>query len=199
MQKGEAARREILDQALQAASRIGLGGLTIGSLAEQTGRSKSGVFAHFRSKEELQLQVLEHAIDHFTEVVIRPSLTELRGEPRVRALFHNWLRWDRDALAGGCIFIQATVEFDDQPGKVRDRLVSCQRDWIELIAQVFTTGIKEGHVRPEADAEQFAHDLNGVMLAYQYHRRLLRDPHADQRAEKAFEALLAAAREPAVV
>jgi AcrR family transcriptional regulator len=197
MRKGEASRQEILEQAAHVVSRIGLGGLTIGSLAEHTGRSKSGLFAHFGSKEALQLQVLQHAIERFTDLVVRPALTAPRGEPRLRALFERWLAWDRDGLVGGCIFIQAGVELDDQPGPARDLLVRSQHDWVETIAQVLRTAVAEGHVRADADPEQFAHDLNGVMLAFHHTHRLLRDPHAEARARRAFEALLAAARAPA--
>lgn len=197
MRKGEASRREILEGAAHTASRVGLGGLTIGTLAEHTGRSKSGLFAHFRSKEALQLQVLEYAMERFTDLVVRPSLAAPRGEPRLRALFEHWLAWDREALSGGCIFIQAGIELDDQPGAARDLLVRGQRDWVDTIAQVFRTAVAEGHVRPDADPDQFAQDLNGVFLAYNYVHRLLNDPDAEARARRAFETLLAANREPA--
>ncbi len=100
MSKGEATRGVILDEAGQLARRVGLGGLTIGSLATQTGMSKSGLFAHFGSKESLQLQVVEHNTERFTLEVIRPALKAPRGEPRVRALFANWLEWD--SAEGGC-------------------------------------------------------------------------------------------------
>ena len=115
----------------------------------------------------------------------------------MRELFRRWLAWDADALPGGCLFIAASAEFDDQPGAVRDRLVQDQRDWLDTIAQVFRTAIAEGDVRPDADPEQFAHDLHGVMFAFHHASRLLGDPDAATRATRAFEALLLAARRPA--
>jgi AcrR family transcriptional regulator len=192
MGKGEETRTAILDEAAAQASRVGLGGLTIGSLAAQTQLSKSGLFAHFRSKEELQLRVLEHSRQRFTDTVIRPALRVPRGEPRLRDLFERWLEWD--SRPGGCLFVAAQMELDDQPGPVRDRLVSDQRDWIDTIAQVFRSGVTEGHFAADADPEQFASDLNGVMLGYHSNNRFFGDPKARDRARFAFERLLDAAR-----
>jgi AcrR family transcriptional regulator len=197
MSKGTETRQAVLEEAARVASRVGLGGLTIGTLAASTQLSKSGLFAHFQSKESLQLQLLEHTRARFIDLVVRPALAAPRGEPRLRELFRRWLTWDADALPGGCLFIAASAEFDDQPGPVRDRLVQDQRDWLDTMAQVFRTAITEGDVRPDADPEQFAHDLHGVMLAFHHARRLLGDPDAPTRATRAFEALLLAARRPA--
>jgi AcrR family transcriptional regulator len=197
MSKGTETRQAVLEEAARVASRVGLGGLTIGTLAASTQLSKSGLFAHFQSKESLQLQLLEHTRARFIDLVVRPALAAPRGEPRLRELFRRWLTWDADALPGGCLFIAASAEFDDQPGPVRDRLVQDQRDWLDTMAQVFRTAITEGDVRPDADPEQFAHDLHGVMLAFHHARRLLGDPDAATRATRAFEALLLAARRPA--
>jgi AcrR family transcriptional regulator len=193
--KGDQTRGAILHEASRIASRVGLEGLTIGTLASQAQLSKSGLFAHFRSKEALQLQVLEYARDHFVRRVVRPALAAPRGEPRVRELFERWLGWARgDALPGGCLFITAAAEFDDQPGPVRDQLVRDQQDWMDTIARVFRTGIETGEFRAECSPEQFAQDLYGVMLAFSHSSRLLRDPQAEVRARRAFEALLTAAR-----
>ena len=190
-------RQAVLDEATRIASRVGLDGLTIGSLARQTQLSKSGLFAHFRSKESLQLQVLEHAAAHFLDVVVRPALEAPRGEPRLRELFERWLAWAANALPGGCLFVAAGTEFDDQPGPVRDCLVRGQRDWMETISHVFRTGVAEGHFRPDADPDQFAQDVHGVLLAYHHASRLLGDPNAQMRARRAFDTLLAAVRRPA--
>ena len=182
----------MLDRAVEVARRVGLSGLTIGTLAEQAELSKSGLFGHFRSKEALQLQVLEHARARFEEFVAGPALRVPRGEPRLRALFDRWLAWD--ALPGGCPFIAAATEFDDRPGAVRDRLVHDQRDMFDMFATVFRTGITEGQFRDDADPDQFAQDLYGVFLARHHTLRLLGDERADSRAQRAFEALIAAAR-----
>ncbi|MGH3737572.1 MAG: TetR/AcrR family transcriptional regulator [Micromonosporaceae bacterium] len=196
MGKGEATRVAVLDEAVALASQTGLGGLTIGSLAAATQLSKSGLFAHFRSKEALQIQVLDRASERFLDAVVRPALATPRGEPRVRELFERWLAWDREALPGGCVFAAASFELDDQPGPVRDRLVADQRDWNDLVAQVFTTGITEGQFRADADPLQFAQDMQGLTLACHWTSRLLDDPLAETRAHRSFEALLTAARAP---
>jgi AcrR family transcriptional regulator len=192
--KGELTRLSILDEALDVASRSGLNGLTIGALAERTGLSKSGLFAHFRSKEQLQVAVVEHALDRFIAQVMRPALKAPRGEARVRALIDHWFTWGEQSHMSGCFFVTATVELDDEPGPARDLLVAGQRDWLDLIANVFRTGIAEGEFHAAADPEQFAHDAYGVMLAYHHAFRLLHDPAAGKRARRAVDALLAAAR-----
>jgi AcrR family transcriptional regulator len=197
MSKGTATRQAVLDEAARVASRVGLGGLTIGSLATATQLSKSGLFAHFQSKESLQLQLLEHTRARFIEQVVRPALAAPRGEPRMRELFGRWLAWNTEGLPGGCLFVAASAEVDDQPGPVRDRLAQDQRDWLDTVAQVFRTGIAEGHFRPDADPEQFAYELHGTLLAYHHASRLLGDPDATARATRALEALLLAARPPA--
>jgi AcrR family transcriptional regulator len=194
MSKGDDTREAILDEAIGLASRVGLHGLTIGSLAAQSRLSKSGLFAHFRSKESLQVQVLDHAAAMFVDAVVRPALAAPRGERRVRELFERWLAWCGADLPAGCIFIVATSEFDDEPGPVRDRVVRVQRDWMDTIATVFRTGITEGQFRADADPDQFAHELYGNVLAYHHARRLLRDPQAERRARSALERLLDAAR-----
>jgi AcrR family transcriptional regulator len=192
MGKGEATKEAILDEAARLARTVGLGGMTIGVLADRTNLSKSGLYAHFRSKESLQLQLLEHAKVRFVAEVIAPALAAPRGEPRVRALFESWLRWD--SAPGGCIFTAAASEVDDQPGPVRDHVVRNQRDWLDTMAEVFRTGLAEGQFRADADPEQFAFDLEGVMLSYHLTNRLLGDGQAEARARRSFDALLGAAR-----
>lgn len=188
MSKGDETRLAVLDEAFELARRVGLGGLTIGTLADQTQLSKSGLFAHFKSKEALQIQVLEHARARFEEVVARPTLRVPRGEPRVRALFDHWLAWDLED--GGCPFIAASSELDDQPGPVRDQFVRDQRDSFDMVATIFRTGVAEGHFREDADAEQFVQDFCGVMFAVHQRVHLLRDAEAPRRARHAFERLL---------
>jgi AcrR family transcriptional regulator len=192
--KGDDTRNGILAAAGQLAGQVGLDGLTIGGLAIRTGLSKSGLFAHFGSKESLQLQVHTFNVERFTAEVIRPALREPRGEPRVRALFERWLSWA--SASGGCPILAASFEFDDQPGAVRDRLVRDQRDWLDTIAMVFAGGVTEGHFHPDADPRQFAQDLEGVMLAHHLASRLLQDPDAERRTRRSLDVLLTAAGRP---
>lgn len=197
MGKGEATRQHILERAAQLASRIGLEGLTIGGLAEELDLSKSGLFAHFHSKEALQVETLRFAAKLFVDQVIRPALKAPRGEPRVRALFTRWLEWAHaDSLTGGCLFVAASTELDDREGPARDELVRQQKDWLELIASVARSARDEGHFHTRLDPAQFAQDVYGVMLAGHHARRLLRDSRGEERAVRAFEALLRAARAP---
>ena len=136
MSKGQATKLAILDEAVGIASRIGFNALTIGQLAEQTGMSKSGLFAHFKSKEALQLETLERGRERFTDIVIRPTLATPRGVQRVRAMLDHWLVWETQALEGGCVFVTGSIEFDDQPGALHDALVRNQTDWAETIQTV---------------------------------------------------------------
>ena len=195
MRKGEATRQAILDHAMALARQVGLEALTIGRLAQDLDLSKSGLFAHFQSKEALQVQVLDAAAERFVAMVIRPALEVPRGEPRLRDLFERWLDWEgRHTTPGGCIFVQASVELDDRDGPARDRLVHLQKEWLGVLATTVGGAIRERHFRRSVDAEQFAHDLNGFMLAYHHAARLLKDRSAEPRARKAFEALVRAAR-----
>jgi AcrR family transcriptional regulator len=192
MTKGEATKAAILDEAVAIASEVGFTALTIGQLAEHTGMSKSGLFAHFKSKESLQLETLERARERFTDIVIRPTLAAPRGEKRVRALFDRWLDWETGALQGGCIFVTATIEFDDQPGAMRDAVVRAQQDWMEFVATVAGTAVAEGDFRPDLDTEQLAFTLQGLMLGYHHAARLMRDPKALDHTRQALDQLLEA-------
>jgi AcrR family transcriptional regulator len=194
MRKGELTKGAILDEAVQIASQVGFAGLSIGQLADEVEMSKSGLFAHFRSKEQLQLQTLDRARQKFVDAVVRKTLAAERGEARLHALFDAWLVWSQEALVGGCIFVAASVELDDKPGVLRDALVKTQRDWLEFIANVAASAVAEGEFREDLDTEQLAQDLYGVMLARHHTTRLLHDPRSSERARRAFEALLSAAR-----
>jgi AcrR family transcriptional regulator len=192
--KGDETREAILGTALAVASARGLNGLSIGSLAREAGLSKSGLFAHFGSKEDLQLAVLRTAVDRFVEAVVTPALRQPRGEPRVRAFFERWLAWERSAyLPGGCPFL-AAAKLDDRPGRVRDYLVGSQRDWLDALATAARIAVVEGHFRDDLDPAQFAYELYSLILAYHQYQRLLADPEADRRCRVAFERLLERSR-----
>lgn len=195
MRKGDLTHRNILDHAVGLASQIGLDGLSIGRLADDLELSKSGLFAHFKSMEALQVEVLRHAGEQFVSAVIRPALKAPRGEPRLRAVFERWLDWAKGrSLPGGCLFVAAATELDDRPGPVRDQLVSTQREWIAFISGALRIAVEEGHCRGDVDPAQFAYDTYGIMLAWNHASRLLGDPAADRHARAAFEALLGSVR-----
>lgn len=194
--KGDRTREAILDRAVALACRVGLGGLTIGSVAAQVGLSKSGLYAHVGSKEALQVAVLDAAEREFTAAVVRPALAAPRGEPRLRALVDGWLACGRARMPGGCVFVKASTELDEQPGPVREHLRSQHLELASTIARIVRGAVSEGHLRPDVDPDRFAGDLHAVMLGYYHAHRLLDDPLAEHRARAAVDALLDAAREP---
>jgi AcrR family transcriptional regulator len=166
MGKGAQTREAILDEAVQLASVAGLEGLTIGTLAHAVGLSKSGLFAHFRSKEQLQLAVLEHAVARFIEVVVAPALRSPRGEARLRALFEGWLSWERDVLRGGCVIQAGADEFDDRPGPVHDYLASNQRDLLDTLTEIVRAGAEVGAFSTGRDPRSTAFEVVGLLVAY---------------------------------
>jgi AcrR family transcriptional regulator len=193
MTKGEETRAVILDRAVGLASRIGLEGLSIGGLALETGLSKSGLFAHFDSKQNLQLEVLRTSAERFVAAVLSPALRKPRGVPRIRALFENWLSWSR-SMPGGCFFVAAANELDDRPGPLRDQLVGYQRDWIGALATAARIAVQERQFRRNLDATQFAYDFYSILLAYHHFSRLMSDKDAEARARRSFERLLESSR-----
>jgi len=196
--KGEQTRAAILDAALQIASKLGLEGLTIGSLAEATGMSKSGLFAHFGSREDLQLAVLEHAAQLYGKRVFLPALKIERGLPRLRALFSHWLEWTMSSgLPGGCIMIAAAAEYDDRPGPIRDAVIANQNRGRAISEKAVRLAIEEGHLRADTDPEQIAFEMLAVVLAGHNYRRLLGDKEARKRSLTAFEELISRHAAPA--
>ena len=191
MGKGEQTRETILLHALQLATQVGFEGLTIGRLADELKLSKSGLFAHFGSKENLQVKVLEIASRRFVDEVVRPAFSAPRGVRRVRALFERWLAWETSpSLPGGCPFNAAATELDDRPGPARDYVVKSQQDWLETLANTARTAVQEREFAPDLDCEQFAYELQSIMLGYSHAARLMKDPRARVRTERAFETLL---------
>lgn len=191
MSKGAETRERIIDRAYLIAGRMGVEGLTIGSLADELKLSKSGLFAHFGSKEDLQLAVLQEGERRFQEVVIKPALKAARGLPRLKKLFELWLDWGANpANPGGCIFIAASAELDDREGRTRDYLVATQKNLISFMAGAARLCVEQGHFKPDVDCEQLAHEAYGLVLAYNHFRRLLRDPNAEKHAKQAFERLV---------
>ena len=157
--------------------------------------SKSGLFAHFKSKEQLQLQTLEHARQRFIDVTVRPALAVSRGEKRVRELFEGWLRWENEVVPGGCIFITGSIEFDDQPGPMRDALVARPARLARRRSPPSPRpAVSEGDFRADLDPQQFAFELQSLTLGFHHYARLLEDEQAEDRVRTAFESILDRAR-----
>jgi AcrR family transcriptional regulator len=188
--KGRQTRATILDAALSLASARGLEGLSIGALAEVTEMSKSGVFAHFGSREELQISVVREYHARFEEEVFAPALRERRGLPRLAAMFDRWLRRVSAEIHSGCIYISGAVEFDDRPGPVRDALVTMVRTWQQALERAIHAAIAEGHLRADTDPQQILFELHGLILAVHHDARFLQTPGAAERARRGFERVL---------
>ncbi|KPF59087.1 TetR family transcriptional regulator [beta proteobacterium AAP51] len=190
LHKGQQTRAAILDAALGLASHVGLEGLSIGALAEVTQMSKSGVFAHFGSREELQISVIREYHARFEEEVFFPAIKEPRGLVRLQALFERWIRRVSVELDSGCIYISGAVEFDDRPGPVRDALASMVRAWHAALARAIRLAIEAGQLRPDTDPEQMLFELHGLILALHHDARFLRSPGALDRARAGFQRTL---------
>jgi AcrR family transcriptional regulator len=191
MSKGAETKERILDQAFRLAARDGLEGLSLSTLASEIGMSKSGLFAHFKSKEALQLELLKQAEAHFEANVWRPALKAARGQPRLEKLFENWLRWaDKPGMPGGCLFMAASIELDDRKGPARDLLVQEQKRNLASVAKAARLAVEEGHFASDLDCEQFAFEMNGILYSFNHYKRLLGDRMATKRAHEAFDSLL---------
>ncbi len=188
--KGQQTRAAILEAALGLASHMGLEGLSIGALAEVTQMSKSGVFAHFGSREELQISVIREYHARFEEAVFFPAMREARGLPRLRALFELWVRQVSVELDSGCIYISGAVEFDDRPGPVRDALASMVRTWHAALERAIRLAMETAELHADTDPTQMLFEVHGLILALHHDARFLRIPGALDRARAGFERTL---------
>ncbi|GAB3222500.1 TetR/AcrR family transcriptional regulator [Glycomyces halotolerans] len=184
MRKGELTRQAILDVAVRMARYNGLSGLTIGSLAAAADMSKSGVYAHFKSKETLQLACMERNSEQFSEEVVRPALAKPRGITRLRAVVENWMHWY--SRPGGCLFLAAAAEFDDMPGPLRDQMVADHRGLLDSLARIASTAVAEGEFAEDTDVFQVAQEVFGILLSFNWMSRILGHPDAAERAWAAF-------------
>ena len=191
MQKGQMTKATIIEAALGLSTQIGLEGLSIGVLAEVTQMSKSGVFAHFGSREELQISVIREYFGRFEQEVFYPALHAERGLPRVEALFHNWMKRVAIEIQSGCIFISGAVEFDDRPGPVRDALATSVQTWLSALFRAVVLAKQCGHLLPNADEHQMAFEIHGLILALHYEARFLKNPGSIERANQGFANILA--------
>jgi AcrR family transcriptional regulator len=194
--KGEATRARIIQRALELAGHVGLESLSIGDLAQELGLSKSGLFAHFRSKERLLLDVLEVAAAHFTDRIFRPAVKRPRGEARLVALFENWVKQihSRELPGGGCVFMAGAFEWDDRQGPVRERVVGHFKALHATLVRAARISIEEKQFRANLDVDQFANELHAILLKYHLEARLLQNRKALLYARRAFDRLLVSAR-----
>ena len=190
MRKGEQTRVAILDVALDIASRDGLEGLTIGLLADRMSMSKSGVFAHFGSREDLQIEVIKLYNKRFEDEVFYPSLKEPRGLPRLQAMFARWIKRVTVEIASGCIYISGAVEYDDRPGAIREELVGMVRTWQDALHRCVQQAIEMGHLKAETDPYQLVYEMYGLVLALHHDTRFIQRPGSTERAQAGFERLL---------
>ena len=188
--KGANTRESIIDRAYEIARFSGVEGLSIGPLAQAVGMSKSGVFAHFGSREDLQSAVLDAAATRFGEAVFIPALSQPRGLPRLRALMHHWFEWVR-GNTGGCVLLGSVLEYDDRPGPLRDQVLRNERRWRELLRGAIQLAIDERHLR-EGDAEQYAFELYAIPLTVHHKAGLFGYEDARAFGERAAERWFAA-------
>ena len=190
LHKGQQTRAAILDAALGLASHMGLEGLSIGALAEVMQMSKSGVFAHFGSREELQISVIREYHTRFEDEVFFPAMRLERGLPRLRAMFANWMKRTSAELDSGCIYISGAVEFDDRPGPVRDALAQSVNIWLAAMNRAVVQAQQAGHLRADADEQQVAFEIHALILALHYEARFLKNPGSVARATTGFDHLI---------
>jgi AcrR family transcriptional regulator len=189
--KGQTTRSRLLAVGLDTISVEGLTGLTLGGLAVEAGVSKSGLFAHFKSKEDLQLSILDEAVRLAGAHVVAPAMNVEPGLPRLRAIVENWLGWStRSGLRGGCPMAAAIFELDDLSGEVRDRIVEQEAAWRGFLTALVREAVSCGHLPKTVDVDQFVWELFGIYLSHHASSRFLRDPQARDRAGRAFAALL---------
>ena len=186
MGKGQVTRAHVLAHGLDLASERGLEALTIGTLAERAQLSKSGLYAHFSSKEDLQCQVLDAGAELFIEEVMAPAIAQPRGLPRIEAIQARWMRWEMDVLPGGCPFIAAAADYDDREGPVRDVAVQHIDRMVDAIAKAASIAVEEGHFRADLDIDQYAFEMWSIIVGYQQYARMLRRADAAERARTAF-------------
>lgn len=190
LQKGQQTKAAIVEAALGVATQVGLEGLSIGALAEATQMSKSGVFAHFGSREELQISVIREYHHRFEQEVFYPAMKQPRGLPRLRAMFANWMQRTSIEIDSGCLYISGAVEFDDREGPVRDALVGSVMTWHAALRRAIQSARELGQLRADVEDDQMLFEIHGLILALHYEARFLKHPGAIARANAGFDRIL---------
>ena len=197
LHKRQHTRAVLLDAGLGLASRFGLEGITIGALADIVSMSKSGVFTHFGSREDLQIAIIDEYYQRFEREVFHPALAQPRGLPRLRAMFENWIRRvTEEEVHSGCIFISGAVEYDDREGPVSDALRKAIQTWMAALERAVEQARAEGHLEPGTDAHQMIFEIHGLILSVHYEARFLHKPQAIERIHTSFERVLSFYKTP---
>ena len=179
----------ILEAALEMGSQVGLEAVSIGALAKEVGMSKSGLFAHFQSKENLQNDILHHAEEQFAHSVVIPALKVEAGVPRIKALAENWMDWTSQ-LTGGCIFVRASNDMKDRPGIVRDYLLKQQEAWLDVLRRIAKSAVRVGDFREDIDCDQFAFEFYSLLLGFNLYHTLLKNEDIRDRQQIAVDSLI---------
>ena len=179
MSKAQSTKEQILKSALHLTSKFGLESLSIGELAKSVGMSKSGLFGHFKSKEKLQIMVMDYAADNFVRKIIKPAIKEKRGLARLNAMMINWKTWSGTYMPGGCPFLSSIVEFDDRPGKVRDHIQKLQNQMIGSFERALEIAMLENEIKKSSNIELAAYQIYSCMIGYHIYNRLMahKDAH----------------------
>lgn len=195
MQKGQLTRTAIIEQALLSATRVGFEQLSLADLAADTNMSKSGLYAHFKSKEALQEAVLDRAAERFSEIVVQPAMRQPRGIPRLQGLFDGYMVWLGGTVTEGrCLFMALSQEYRDKPGIIRDKVVQSFKDWHSTIGRVINDAVDEGDLRADTDPRQFAFEMAGIGMSFQSSFKLMGRSDAEAMARRAFARLLSDVR-----
>jgi len=189
MKKGDETKIKILDKGFELASKLGLECLSIGTLATATKMSKSGLFGHFHSKENLQLSVMEHAGRIFKNDVVLPALKAPAGIPRIRTVMKNWVGWSKE-LSGGCIFVAAATEYSDREGLVRDFILKQQSEWIEFLNRIAESAVRAGDFKSDTNCDLFAFELYSLILGFFLYHSSLNNPDVDNLMSQSFDRLI---------
>ena len=187
--KGAVTKENILKAASDLSSRFGFEALSIGKLADNVGLSKSGLFGHFKSKETLQAMVLEYSAENFTLKVLKPSLKQARGLPRITAILDNWIKWTKTEK-GGCPLLTAAIEFDDRPGEIQKVVRKLYKQQIQFYVKAVEIAVEEKQFPENTDSQQFAFEFYSLMAGHHIFVRLLKEKKAEDRLLLAYQELI---------
>ncbi|MGK0367148.1 MAG: AcrR family transcriptional regulator [Thermoproteota archaeon] len=190
MEKGFDTKYTILKTALKQVRKLGFEAISIGNLAKEVGMSKSGLFAHFKSKETLSLMVLDHSVVEFTNEVFRPGFKKKRGLPRLNAFLNNWMTFMADEVEGGCALLSAAIEYDDRPGKIKDRVALHLKALLRFLEKACMLTVEAGEFKKDTDCKLLAFQIHSIVLGFHIHQRTLGSAHTIKMAKTSLKQLI---------